>query len=670
VCVHVILLLALLRLAFPLVIHYETPQIHVSTGIFLRDAPPNMVLYKDYGTIIFKINFGFTEKSNFAHHLLLSSCTYPNATTNPTCITALPLLTNLQTIGDKLEFLHNALNNRAAPRDRDQVTFNDPPGPVTSAQPPSPFSPTPTSNLIRQPSSSPETFISSEEIDGSPITLPFLISNITAPQDEGENGWVSDNARERRKRSTNNRHPRQLFLGGLAAGFVTSKIFDYFGNSDIDTEKMYKTLSQGINQNQLHLIQKAKSVNLYKVDTERVLNLVAKEINALTAEFSDTASHIYSQLENGEIRQLLLLADSLQEQMRTIELFQFSTILSACAASKLPSTAVRPLILQRELSQFAIGLTNSSFELVMDLSDISPYYHHGLTQCNFNQRKVEVVITLNVPIKPIATKYQMVETISVPFLHITPDDTPNQFCHMDISHQFVILETTGNQTNVIPIDPANLSSCSIDKGICFYSDLYSTPKTATDCMKNLLEGRISNSIHEVCPFNCRSASPGEVSIISLTSQPNLDKVYAISNAANDTRIVCRDASGSITSEQQLYATHQVGSYFVSISNCLYSIELADRSIRIPHPCRINANLTNTVRLIIPSRWTSLSKELIVKARTVEKELRLLPAYKNVSEIYNPLWKQSAIVIDSSWQLKIMFMTKFHQHEERFSSDIV
>jgi hypothetical protein len=202
------------------------------------------MLYKDYGTIIFKINFGFTEKSNFAHHLLLSSCTYPNATTNPTYITALPLLTNLRTIRDKLEFLRNALTNRAAPRDRDEVTFNDPPGAITSTQPPSPFSPTPDSNLIRQPSSSPETFISSEEIDGCPITLPFLISNVTAPQDEGGNGWVFADAKERRKRSTNNRHPRRLFLGGLAAGFVTSKIFDYFVNSDIDTEKEYKTLSQ------------------------------------------------------------------------------------------------------------------------------------------------------------------------------------------------------------------------------------------------------------------------------------------------------------------------------------------------------------------------------------------------------------------------------------------
>jgi hypothetical protein len=110
-------------------------------------------------------------------------------------------------------------------------------------------------------------------------------------------------------------------------------------------------------------------------------------------------------------------------------------------------------------------------------------------------------------------------------------------------------------------------------------------------MKNLLE-RISNSIHEVCPFHCRSASPGEVSIISLTSKPNLDKVYAMSNAANNTRIVCHDASGTITSEQQLYATHQVGPYFVTISNCLCSIKLTDRSIHIPYPCPINANLTN------------------------------------------------------------------------------
>jgi hypothetical protein len=284
-----------------------------------------------------------------------------------------------------------------------------------------------------------------------------------SPQDEGEAGWVLANAKERRKRSTIKRNPRQLFLGVLAAGFVTRKIFDYFGKSDIDMEKMYNTLSQAINKNQLHLIQIAKSVNLYKVDKERALNLVAKEITSLTEEVSDTASRIYSQFENGEIRQLLLLADSLQEQMRTIELFQFSTTLSACAASKHPSTAVLPLILQRELNQFAIGLTKSL--LKSWIFQTFHYYHHSLTQCNFNQRKGKIIITHNVPIEPLATKYHMVEIISVPFLHITRDDTPNQFCHMDISHHVVILETSGNQTNVIPFDPARSSSCSIDKGV-------------------------------------------------------------------------------------------------------------------------------------------------------------------------------------------------------------
>jgi hypothetical protein len=55
--------------------------------------------------------------------------------------------------------------------------------------------------------------------------------------------------------------------------------------------------------------------------------------------------------------------------MRTIELFQFSTILSACVASKLPSTAVRPLILQ---SSYSGDGTTPSLRLQERLRNIQP----------------------------------------------------------------------------------------------------------------------------------------------------------------------------------------------------------------------------------------------------------------------------------------------------------
>jgi hypothetical protein len=149
-------------------------------------------------------------------------------------------------------------------------------------------------------------------------------------------------------------------------------------------------------------------------------------------------------------------------------------------------------------------------------------------------------------------------------------------------------------------------------------------------------------------MNCRLAG-NDISIISLNKNPDGEKVFAITNADNNTELVCRKGStGEVVSRKNLYdETHTIGTYIIRITNCNCARETQSKVYRIPHPCRIVTEQKNIIRIAIPSRWTNLAKSQIIKAITVEKDLVMATLFSNVSEVYNQYWMDKDLVYNAT-----------------------
>jgi hypothetical protein len=276
------------------------------------------------------------------------------------------------------------------------------------------------------------------------------------------------------------------------------------------------------------------------------------------------------------------------------------------------------------------------------------------------------VISLSVPIKPRNVDYSLVETIAVPFLD---SSTPNitELCTVEISHQLVVIERSRFSTNAIPIDSAHSSRCSLKTRLCFYNEFSSSSRIATDCMRLLLAGSTAQYLREACPFHCRPARINDTSVISLESKPDQTRIFAVTNPPPNSAIICEFKNGTIASDTPVTFDNPIGSYLISISNCLCHIRLNTRIIRMTHPCRIHTNDTmNEVRILIPSRWTNLTSSYILLADTVKSDILSGKSYSNISEINVPYWKKQAIVIDNSWTLKFKQYSDFSRRMKQLS----
>jgi hypothetical protein len=270
------------------------------------------------------------------------------------------------------------------------------------------------------------------------------------------------NFRGRRATSFNIKPKRQLFLGGMVVGYAVFKLFSYFDKTPVDQASMYESLTANIDVNSHHIIQVADSVDLLQTRTFTAIHdFTISLFNRRVATFQNESYHLFEDLQHGDLRQLLLIAESYQEQIRTIELFQYSLILSACTSGKLPSSAISPPTLQFELTKLNSNLRKSNFSLVMPITDLSSYYFHDLAQCHFNHEIEEITITLSVLIRPTSVTYKLVETIAIPFRRNINNKT-QEICSISISHQLIVIETNTDNSiqskpNVIPIDPATSS---------------------------------------------------------------------------------------------------------------------------------------------------------------------------------------------------------------------
>jgi hypothetical protein len=602
----------------------DTPQpttFQVSSGIYIRHAPHDMVLFRDYSTILFKVKFGFHQREDHLHELLLSSCAIKETEFRSTCLLATPLTFNLQSLNTKLNSIHIALTNEQPMR-----------------------------------------------MLGPPTIRPLLTTTPT-PFERQLTGIVNNLIRLRRDLPLE-RPKRQLFLGGLAAGYIGSKLFSFFDHTSVDTASMYTKLTKGMDIINHHVIQEATAINLVQNQTFHKIHAAVAEFNLRIGEFRNETNKLTRDMHHGELRNLLLLTEALQEQLRSVELFQYSLILSACTSGRLPSSAVSPGALRRELTHMQRKLLDRNFTLVIPVNDLSSYFFHELTHCHFNHEKDEIVVSLSVPIKPSKVKYSLVETIAVPFLDTDSTGNPN-LCSVDISHQLVVIEQGPFSTNAVPIDLAQSSQCSLKPRFCFYNEFSSTSRISTDCMRLLLTGATAEYLREVCPFHCRPARVNETSIVSLESKPDDAGIFAVTNPPANASVTCLHPNNTVRSITPLETTHSLGSHLIVLADCLCHIDLRTRIIRVPHPCRINSIAPNEVRILIPSRWTNLSSTFVLMADTVESDILTGPSFSNVTEIYDPSWQQKALVIGNDWNLKFPkysdFVTHFTNHETTFTS---
>jgi hypothetical protein len=566
-------------------------KVQVTSGVYLREAPSTVLLYSEFAYILFDINYGFTPYDDFSHDLLLDECgREANDEFFESCLMALPILSNIEGLTFKNNKQFEAITGKLAFKIEEKANFN------TNVK--------------------------------SRAGRTRLTQEVENPVDETMS--------ERTRRDTRKpRKERQIMATGLVAGYLGGLVYNFFGKTSVDSNEMFEEITKGMDINSQNMIHIASSVDLLKSQTNYTMHKISNEFNRKILAVKENSEVHINSLKKGEIRQMLLITDFLQQTVRFNEHFEYSQILAACTKAKLPPMAISPTKLLKELKTLNESLTFHNMTFGIPLSQLSKYYFHQLTQCHFNHEKQSLLITLKVPIKQKEISYSLLESITVPFLHFMTDGS-KQICHIENQHELFVMARGRNQTDIIPIDQSKSSFCDLKADICYFSELSSSARKATDCSKALLTGVDSDTLSEMCPMNCRLAG-NEVSIISLNNKnPDGEKVFAVTNANNNTELVCRKGStGEVVSRQNFYEeTHTIGTYIIRITNCNCAIETNSRVYRIPHPCRIVTEQKNAIRIAIPSRWTNLAKSQIVKAITVEKELVMATLFTNFNQLIN------------------------------------
>jgi hypothetical protein len=241
----------------------DSPPILVSFGVYLRHAPKDTVLFRDFSSILFKVQFGFYHAENHLQDI------------------APPLIRNLRTINAKLEFLHTALTNqipvhrtppKLAQQSESNPTYNRPSHPfyfqpysywypnstsTTMAVPPNSTGnelfPLSTSTPTTTTTTSSPQWVSWEEQSEDSSPFPTTTRRITQSTifDSSEEA----NFRGRRATSFNIKPKRQLFLGGMVVEYAAFKLFSYFDKTPVDQASMYESDSVKLGLSPQFMIQ-------------------------------------------------------------------------------------------------------------------------------------------------------------------------------------------------------------------------------------------------------------------------------------------------------------------------------------------------------------------------------------------------------------------------------
>jgi hypothetical protein len=168
-----------------------------------------------------------------------------------------------------------------------------------------------------------------------------------------------------------------------------------------------------------------------------------------------------------------------------------------------------------------------------------------------------------------------------------------------------------SKPNVVPIEPANSSRCSIRKRFCFYNKLSSVTRVSVDCLRLLFAGSTFRKLKVACPLHCRPYQSTEAFIIFLETASNSDRICAITNATENTEIICKHPNGTVHSTVSIPTAKSMEAHLVNLSDCLCSISMSGHIIRIPHPCRMNSNFTGEVRILMVE-WSTTIQPLFIR----------------------------------------------------------
>lgn len=307
-----------------------TPRVHLTSGFFVKEAPPSMILYSKTSQIIFNIRYGFTVPQKFDSSTSKEYCSREfnsNTKFSAFCSLADHLYGNLENLDERLNMIHTSFLN--------------------------------------------------EDIN-KPEIPNFRHEEVERRRRETQTEMHYNHTLHRPKRQF-------IIAGALLAGIVEAKLYNYFGNSVINTRAMYDHLVEGVQHTETNLIQLAGSVSHLSKDLEGSMTNMVQQFNSHLNQLSDQESKVnktLASLYTGESRLFLLLSQIAQELTRLTELFQYGQILNSCIQNRLPLNGINVQFLRGELEKLRENLAKiePKYRLVIPIDDPSSYFHYKLAK--------------------------------------------------------------------------------------------------------------------------------------------------------------------------------------------------------------------------------------------------------------------------------------------------
>lgn len=207
--------------------------------------------------------------------------------------------------------------------------------------------------------------------------------------------------------------------------------------------------------------------------------------------------------------------------------------------------------------------------------------------------------------------------------------------------------------HVYPITNSDASLCNIDAHFCRFFPYSSSARSSVDCIQALLTaGGVSKDVlHTACPFKCVDSNPASISVVSLGFQDN-SYSYAVFIPSTTTWIECQNSSEHLTRHSLSNNSITQGSYLIHLK-CGCTLKFAQNlhdDVRPPFPCYHDVHSTPTptvpkVSIIIPSRWSYLPGDQILRAIRLDQALLASEGHQNFSSAFNPSWFKSDLVLD-------------------------
>ncbi|OXA54745.1 Transposon Ty3-I Gag-Pol polyprotein [Folsomia candida] len=671
-------------------------RIHVLSGVFIKPVPNDVIVFEDTTPIFFKVKFEFATRQNYFVQDLRDQCIHLESgrgSLSPVCLLGPYLQGNFDAITNRLDNMYQALTALTPPNppmERINTLINnnrrypeflqiDPPEPtireyVITTEQPFEIPTVPTQPSVVGDPSDPRTRVQSEHDDLIRRTLlkprpPINQMRIHIPPsttklpprpmaDLSAENFYERHANLTRygrsvqweifSNSNNSRPKRQAALAALTLGWVGSQIYNYVDPPSESTNfnQRYDNLLHNVDANSQNAIRFADVINKQNHLMGDSLVNISSYLGTRIRQNNNHIEDISKSMREGALRGFLFNARLAEDIYRSLELTQYANIQTACMNGKLSLQAVDYLMLKREL----VKLKPTNRTIVIPMNQLSSYYHHQFVKCSFDQKQSTTDIQLTIPIKTTKESVQIAELFSLPFYHHSIQHIP-QICHLAHSHDFVIIKNN----MPFPISMADNTNCKLSECICQYFSLSTKVSSHAGCVKALLapQGTRYEELHQACPFNCRLTNHEEVLVTKLGWHESYYR-FAITQPPLTASIIC--VNNTATQKFELlksFNTSSYGVYIVEITcNCHISLGKSHPVVVPPFPCitgnpDVIAFNFPKINLIIPSRWSKINIAEISKANIYNQPLYSTEGFTNLSDIYNPQWFTTDLVISPS-----------------------